>query len=239
MIVLKKHGLIFIKPKKVAGTSFEIALAHYADKHDIITEISEENYRKLVGCYGPQNFTGSFIEIFRSDKREFLKAIYGRRRPRKFYNHMPAKEIRSKITPSIWESFSKVSIVRNPFDVIISMYFWSNRGAINLDKYNFLQWIKDNPHVLCLNKDFYAIDGVPVIDHLLRYEALQEDILNLEFKNPRLEGLADTFKGLKTKQGIRPKDASAKDFFAGEQKLIDSVYFFNQEVISKFGYDIA
>lgn len=238
MILLKKHRLIFLKPKKVAGTSFEIALSYYAAKNDIITEISEEHERKLLGCRGPQNFTSSFLEAFKNDKKEFLKAIYNKRRPRKYYNHISAKEAKKKIIQSEWEDFDKISIVRNPFDVIVSMYFWHNRGATSLDKNNFLRWVKNNPHVLCLNKDFYTIDGLPVINYLLRYEALREDILNLELEKPQLKGLAETFEMLKTKQGVRPKDASATKFFAGEQKLIDSVYFFNQDIIDKFRYDI-
>ena len=37
MIISHKHKLIFIKPLKVAGTSFELALRNYCGPDDIIT----------------------------------------------------------------------------------------------------------------------------------------------------------------------------------------------------------
>lgn len=52
VIYLKERNLIFIEPREVAGTSFEIALSKYAMKHDIITPISpdDEATRRELGC---------------------------------------------------------------------------------------------------------------------------------------------------------------------------------------------
>ena len=43
MIVLHKQELIFLKTRKVAGTSFEIALSSFADETSIVTPISPEH----------------------------------------------------------------------------------------------------------------------------------------------------------------------------------------------------
>lgn len=43
MIISHKHKFIFIKTKKTAGTSIEIALSSICDADDIITRISSED----------------------------------------------------------------------------------------------------------------------------------------------------------------------------------------------------
>ena len=57
MIISHKYKFIFIKLRKTAGTSLEIALSQYCNKDDIITPISkdDENYRKSRGFSGPRN----------------------------------------------------------------------------------------------------------------------------------------------------------------------------------------
>ena len=57
MIVSYEHNLIFIKPRKVAGTSFEIALRALTGPSDIITPVYDES--GAVAEYSakqPQNY---------------------------------------------------------------------------------------------------------------------------------------------------------------------------------------
>lgn len=58
MIILHSHKLIFIKTRKTAGTSFEIALSKWANDDDTITPISplDEGLRLSMGFRGPQNY---------------------------------------------------------------------------------------------------------------------------------------------------------------------------------------
>ena len=61
MIVLHEHKLIALKPRKVGGTSFEIALSKYASESSIITSINyldEKNVKNL-------DFAGRKIIILR------------------------------------------------------------------------------------------------------------------------------------------------------------------------------
>lgn len=55
MIFLRDINVLFLKPRKVGGTSFEIALSRYAGGGDIITPISEtdEITRRNLGYRGP------------------------------------------------------------------------------------------------------------------------------------------------------------------------------------------
>ena len=55
MIISHKHKLIFVKTKKTAGTSFEIALSNFTNQASIITPISkdDEKLRQKMGLLGP------------------------------------------------------------------------------------------------------------------------------------------------------------------------------------------
>ncbi len=58
MILSHKHRFIFLKTRKTAGTSIEIALSKFCDNNDIITRITEQDevLRSKLGFRGPQNF---------------------------------------------------------------------------------------------------------------------------------------------------------------------------------------
>lgn len=44
MIVSHKHKFVFIRPKKVAGSSVETALREFCGKEDIATKVRSEEY---------------------------------------------------------------------------------------------------------------------------------------------------------------------------------------------------
>ena len=58
MIINHKYKFIFIKTRKTAGTSIEIALSQFCDANDVITPITgqDECKRQELGFRGPQNY---------------------------------------------------------------------------------------------------------------------------------------------------------------------------------------
>ena len=59
MIISHKNKFIFLKPKKVAGTSMEIFLSQFCGDNDVITQIGTENLRVRSKIYkGPINHLG-------------------------------------------------------------------------------------------------------------------------------------------------------------------------------------
>ena len=111
MIVCHEKKIIFVKTKKIGGTSFEIALSKFCGPKCIITPITstDEDLRKSLGYRRAQNFT--------KDASSANNQI-------DFFNHMTSAQICKNLPFHIWKNYKKITIVRNPYEVLVSKYFW-------------------------------------------------------------------------------------------------------------------
>lgn len=233
MIVLHDHKLIFLKPRKVAGTSFEIALSKFSQNPaDIITPITkdDEAFRQSLNYTSAQNYT----QPFRQAALAALKSGNPRRvfdKTPRFWNHMPATKVRDLLGSEIFEGYTKVTLYRRPLDRLVSSFYWKqSRKSHNLpfDRYCYEQG------VWAENYQQYFIGTELVIDHLIRFSDLQSDILKLEDKIPGLKGLYETFSQIKTKSKSRPKGATPADMLAqypSVAPLADSYQRYETETI--------
>jgi Sulfotransferase domain len=238
MIVSHKHKIIFIKPRKVAGTSFEISMSKFMGEADIVTPISQkdEDLRKNRGYKGAQNFEASLLDVMRSPLLG-LKDVIRFRRPRKFFNHMSAERLKCLLPERVWNNYKKISIVRNPWDCLLSSYHYSvSLGASE----NFSDWVQKHPYLVNVNHSQYFIQGELIVDHFLRFEHLAKDVKQLEKSISGIEGLSDLILNVKAKSDVRPKE-SRNNFgkFFSENEYADNLVRnkCNFE-ISKFGYTI-
>ncbi len=207
MIISHKYKFIFIKTRKTAGTSIEIALEKFCDQNDIVAE-----QHPTIKGHTPRNNEG-------------------------FKGHNSALEIKSIISDKIWDSYFKFAFERNPWDKMISLFWWDHK---NREK------CRNDFHEYCMNKErlnregsdfsLYSIDEKIAVDFIGRYENLENDFhtickkLNIPFdgkltreKNfTRLDqSHYSKYYDKKTKEKIREEFSNEIELFGYkfEQKL--------------------
>ena len=221
MIVCHPKKLIFIKTKKVGGTSLEIALSEFCGPDCIITPFSnaDETTRSQLGFRGPQNYLNSGFAAFLTS------------RERKFRNHTRADQARQRLPRKVWRDYRKFTIVRNPFDRAISRYFWDQRRGRTLDL-SFGAYYEANPDLLADNLRIAPLKGRNSLDIYLRFENLKQDMLAND-----LEFLWEVFRKQRAKAGHRPSQgAGARELYTQYPQVLKLIGEVCQEEIEKFGY---
>ena len=172
MIISHKYKFIFLKTRKTAGTSIEIALSQFCGADDIIGTLSdEENSLRLdSGFPGQQNFKLPLHSYRYADlKRLFLKC-----KPMKYSNHKKANFIRQNAGEEIWNTYFKFCFERNPFDKAISRYYWSTRPPNLRPAMDDL--LDRLPSHLLSNWNIYTLNDHIAVDFVGRYETLNDDL---------------------------------------------------------------
>jgi hypothetical protein len=179
MIVSHMHQFIFIKTRKTAGTSVEIILSRDCGPYDIITPIQkiDEDKRSKLGHIGPQNYKirkFKFLNILRKSLgfKLGLKLL-------EHYNHSPAKIIRKRINNHDFDNYFKFCIVRNPWDRIVSEYYWLLNGPGKgrwPEGKTFSEFIQESNAALLSDSHIYMIDGKPAVDRFIKFENLDIEL---------------------------------------------------------------
>lgn len=168
MIISHKHKFIFLKTRKTAGTSLDIALSRYCGPNDVITIINSEgeDIRSVLGFPGPQNQAIPFCLWSGMDWARLL--FHGKRA--NYAEHMKAAALRNSLPKHRWNSYFKFCIERNPYDKAVSLYYWRTRGA--RVKPRFLDFLNSVESHRISNFELYSINGRVAVDHIVRYEDL-------------------------------------------------------------------
>lgn len=109
MIISASREFIFIHLEKCGGTSVETALEPYLHWSDMIigsTDFGESYQQLLHNRFGVQEVRKNML-----------------------WKHSTAKDIRCFVGPEIWDNFIKISVVRNPVDLIVSLYSFSQTAV--------------------------------------------------------------------------------------------------------------
>lgn len=206
MIILHDPGILFLKSRKTAGSSLEIALSAFAQAGDVITPIDagegDDRVRAALGYPGPGNYEKSFHDFLTRPTWRDCRDILKGKPLHKYHNHSAARRAKWHLGARTWTCLTKVSVVRNPWDYMVSSYYWGNRDCEQLP--DFRSWCLKNHRLINRNHRQYFIGNRCVIDRFLRFEHLAEDLEDLEKAFPVIAGVADIFSGMKAKKGVRP-----------------------------------
>lgn len=174
MIISHKHKFIFVKTRKTAGTSIEIALSAICGGEDIITPLPPkyELIRQELTGKSFQNCFKSGHE-YSSDRFDNMQETHEMKQNLLFRTHKSARFIKRNLPGTTWNRYFKFCFERNPWDKVISMYYerYSATGKktlsefINSDElYGLSDWKK------------YFIKGQNTMDFIGRYENLADDL---------------------------------------------------------------
>ncbi len=231
MIISHEHKFIFLRTRKTASTTLEIALSQVCGPDDVITRMSaeEEATRAARGGRNAQNWLPEGVKVGR------LRRLYGRMVGRKvigrgIYSHMPAVEARALVSDDVWNSYFKFSVERNPWDRQVSLYFW--RYPDTAKRPSFRRFIT-NPlwRKTVDNFAIYSIDGKIIADHVMRYDRLGEDFA----ETLQRIGIADVPTLGHAKATTRTSRADYRTFYDDETRAIVGRWYARE--IAAFGFE--
>jgi hypothetical protein len=213
MILSHKYKFIFIKTAKTAGTSIEVFLSSHCDPKDIVTPIAPP-----VAGHQPRNYEG-FInpmpEILQRPGKIFSALKHSITSREKFYNHMPAYEVRNRIPADVWNSYFKFCVERNPWDKVLSHYHMHaarEGGSLTLDEYlararfpiNYFRYTDRSGRRI-------------IVDRVVRYENLLAELTEI-FSQLRIS--FDGNLGVAAKSEYRTDRRPYQEVFTDEQRRI-------------------
>lgn len=212
MIVSHAHRFIFLKTRKTAGTSVEIALSRVCADQDVITRLADDDeaLRAELGGRGPQNYEPPAL-------------------PRKAFAHLPAEPAKRAVGPVAWDSYLKFTIERNPWDAVVSLYYWHYRDKQAEPFEDFVMGSRIES-LATKNAAIYRIDGKLAVDRVLRYEQLNDDLTRLwqDLGLPLSPDLPQA------KAWSRPRSASYRSMY--DDRTAQRVAEVFEPCIREFGY---
>ena len=183
MIISHTHKFIFFRTQRVAGSSVEAALSHLLLGDDVFTSVGEQ----VEGYHKNRNGSNFRIPVDRREAGWRLNQFLWSIRPIRnkimkkrlnyskveYWSHIPAKYVKATVPEDVWKTYHKVSIERNPWDREVSRYFskYSRRTQQMPSFGDYLRRASPSK-----NFSIYSIDGDVVVDRLMRFESLQNDL---------------------------------------------------------------
>ena len=229
MIISHKYKYIFLKTNKTAGTSVEIALSKFCGPDDIITPVSpdDEKTRAQLGYPGPQNHTSSLWGYTFGD---IIRMLYKRRKKIRFYNHIPGRKVRRYIGKDVWDSYFKFCFERNPWDRVVSQYYWRCKSE---PRPPISEFIKSKHTRLLKKRGFgvYTINGKVAVDKICKFENIAEE---MDAVRKRI-GIPEPLELPRAKSNFRKDKRSYREILDDADRQAIAQIF--QDEIDRMGYE--
>lgn len=230
MIISHRYRFIFIKTRKTAGTSIEIYLSQFAGPQDVFTPIHPP-----VPGHEPRNYRGWWNLLREWPLHETWEQRWGMIQQwihrQKFYNHIPAALVRTRIAPDIWEHYFKFCVERNPWDKTLSHYAMIRAragGQLSFDAYLANGFF-------CTDFDKYTdAAGNLLVDEVLRYETLNQDLARV-FQRLGIPFSGDL--GVRAKSEYRQDRRPYQEHYTPRQRAIIEQAFAREIAMFDYKFD--
>ena len=177
MIISHSKKFIFIKTNKTASTSLQVFLSQFLDKNkDIISEGLKEDNKKIYELSGIKNQDWALYP----KKKLIQKILYFNKKKKKFNHDTSIKDIIKFYGEEMINNYHKITIVRNPFDQIVSSINWhnyyrtvyANKSELSADKLigNY------SKKFFQIEKERLLFKNKILIDQIIKYENMEKDI---------------------------------------------------------------
>jgi hypothetical protein len=172
MIVSHKYKFIFVKTHKTAGSSVEAALAPYLGEDDIITAPAVQD----ASTHAARNHHGDALLDRLYARHRLVRKVVNRHSPLLgawYYEHMPAWRIREQVGETVWNTYYKFCFERNPWDKVVSYYFWKKHGQ-NKVLPEFRDYVLNKTHRLPMDGRLYMDGDQLLINEVIPFKPFEE-----------------------------------------------------------------
>jgi len=189
-IISFEHRFIFIKTRKVGGTSVEASLRTITSNDDIVPALGpRDEYFCAVAGHFSRNYAHSpadeesYTELVLA--KRFDEAIQFSRNMKKEYDtHMTARQVRRKLGKRAFSDFYSFSIERDPYSWLVSLVAYDNkaynegvRSSIEIDELRerIRERLSRRNFLAGTNYPYYTISNRLAVDRVIRYEHLEAE----------------------------------------------------------------
>ena len=218
MLISHSHKFIFSKTKKTAGSTIENLIVN--------------------------NFFDPSIDICTGSKIDGTpRSNIGPKKPNEPDGHKPWFMVKDYVTPEQWTNYHKFTIERNPWDKVVSEFYWRTANGKDpsitpfdndVDNFEFyVDKVFGIRHPAPIDWHLYASGDRLVVDEVIEYRCLADQFVGMCEDKLNLAATKEMVTGTRMKSGHRKKHYTE---LYKNQHVIDKVAAAYASEIKYFSY---